>query len=167
MAGFNGEALVAGPYTCTWNGVAMGLFQGDSDVPTLSQQFRRQPVERSDRWGQTRVDSIHMGKAYQVMGVMMEYSKSLAIIDPFGTFGAALGTIGVFVYSLAKALVFTALAGTTAATAPATLTASKTIAADDLATQLAYGPQLRVVPIKLDVYPYDVGGGVFGFFTMT
>lgn len=165
-----GEALVTGPYTCTWNAVALGVFQGDNDVPTIAKQLRGRKIESSDYWGMTPMDEIHLGAAYFFYGVLMEYSKALPIIEPFTTtLGLEIGVIGVLKRSLSKALVLTAVAGTTAATAPASLTASKTILATDHETRLAFGPVLRTVPIKLDLFPYQTATGPnkYGFFTMT
>lgn len=164
---FGSEALVAGPYTCTWNGTSLGIFQGDNDVPTIVHQHRAVPIDKTDKYGALKIDSLHHGMSFMFQGVLMEYAKALAVIYPFGTFGGNVGVIGKLKFSMCQALVLTAVAGTTAATAPATLTAGKTIAADDMVTQLMYGPQLRVVPIKLEMYPYDVGGGTVGFFVMT
>lgn len=162
-----GEQLIAGPYTCTWNGAPVGIFRGEEDVPTFVQQSRAQPVESTDRWGRTRIDSVHLGAAYFFQGVLMEYPKALPILWPFGVFGSVLGTIGVLKYQLSKPLVLTAVAGTTASNSPATATAGKTLISDDFDTRIFFGPTVRTVPIKLDVYPYDVGGGVYGFIAMT
>jgi hypothetical protein len=69
-------------------------------------------------------------------------------------------------YSLASALVFTAVAGTSAAASPATQTLSKTVLMPGFSSRLVYGPTLRKVPLRFRVYPYDSGGNAI-FFSQT
>lgn len=162
-----GESVIAGPYTVTWNGAALGIFQGDEDVPTITKRDFERPINRTDKYGQTKIDAIHMGSAMWFQGVLLEYAKAIPAADPFGVFGGALGTIGLLKYSLGKALVLTAVAGTSASSTPATLTSNKTVQTADFDIGVRFGPQERVVPIKLDMYAYDVGAGVIGFKTQT
>ncbi len=49
----------------------------------------------------------------------------------------------------------------------ATLTASKAILAPGYNTQIIFGPTLRKVPIRLQLFPYDTGGGAVGWLTQT
>jgi hypothetical protein len=162
-----GEGVIAGPYTVTWNGTSVGVFLGDEDLPSIVKRDFERPIDNTDKYGRAKVDAIHLGSAMWFQGVLLEYAKGIPVADPFGTFGSALGTIGVLKYSLAKALVLTAVAGTSAATTPATITANKTIQSADFDIKQVYGPRERVVPVKLDMYAYDVGAGAIGFKTQT
>lgn len=161
------EAIVAGPYTITYNSVALGIFEGDEGVPSIEQTQFEQPVNSTDRYGRTKIDAVWMGNQYVFQGILMEYAKALAALDPVGTFGSSIGSAGVLKQTLAKALVLTAVSGTSAATAPATLTANRAVPAADFNAKLAFGPQYRKAPIKLDLLPYDVGAGAVGFFVKT
>ncbi len=157
------EGLIAGPYTVTWNSTSVGIFLGDENVPSIIVRNLEEPIANSDKYGKTKIDGIHMGQMWIFQGVLMEYSKGTPVVDPFGTFGSALGVIGVLRWTLAKALVLTAVSGTSAAATPATLTSNKTIQSADFDAKVTFGPQLRVVPIRLDMLPYDVGAGAVGF----
>lgn len=162
-----GEQLVAGPYTCTWNGAPLGIFEGDDRVPTIQQTPRAQRVENTDRWGRIPIDSVHLGAVTVFMGTLMEYPKALPVLWPFGIWGADVGPVGVLKYTLARPLVLTAISGTTAGDSPATLTAAKAIIADDFDVTLKFGPTVRVVPIKMDLFIYETSPNKFGSHTMT
>jgi hypothetical protein len=153
-----GESEIAGGYTVTWNSVALGIFQGEQDVPSIIRVPKSRPVNSTDRYGQSKIDSVHLGHDFMFEGVLMEYPKALPLLQMIETVWGRLGTIGALKFSAAQPLVLTAIAGTTASTAPATVTASKAVWSDDHPTRLFYGPQLRVVPVRLDLLPYLAGG---------
>lgn len=162
-----GEQLIAGSYTATWNGAPCGLFEGDEGVPAITLRPIAEKVQNTDRWGKIPIDSVHMGGLATFMGRLMEYPLALPILWPFGLFGTSIGAIGTLKYPLSRPLVLTSVAGTTASNSPATLTAAKSIIADDFDVRIKFGPTVRIVPIKLDLYPYQTGNGVYGWFTMT
>ena len=161
-----GELFVAGQYTVTWNSLALGLHEGEGGVPTITWQDHSDPIAKTDRYGRAKIDGIRMGVDYQYECILMEYSKALALLAGyFGTLGLQ-GLVGILKYSLAKPLVLTAIAGTTASAAPATLTATNAVLADEHQGKLLYGPQLRTCPLKMDLLPYLVSTVVTNF-TMT
>src|SRR5687767_5181540 len=102
-----GEQLIVGPYTATWNSVALGLIQGEGGLPTLTSIGKSKPVNSSNRWGNTKIDSVHLGREVMMDMILLEYLKGVAALWPFGTWGS-LGTIGVLKYALAQPLVLTA-----------------------------------------------------------
>jgi hypothetical protein len=71
-------------------------------------------------------------------------------------------------YAFAKPLVLTVVAnGTTAVGNPNTLTAPKALISEDVDAKLYYGPMVRVVPVKMDLYPSVIGdGGMISNFSM-
>ncbi len=160
------EGIICGQYTVTYNGSSVGIFQGEAGYPSILYMPQSKPINRTDKYGFTKIDGIRMGEDYQFEGVLLEYLKGIVALHPYGTFGLQ-GVRGTLKWSLAKILVLTAIAGTTAAASPATLTANKAIVADGFQSKLLYGPTERVVPIKLDLLPYDTGGGVEGNFVQT
>lgn len=167
MAGPNGELMVAGQYVVTWNGLSAGIMEGEASVPTIAQAPKSKPVNSTDKYGGTKIESSHLGVDYQAEFVCLEYPLGIPIFWPFGAFGL-LGVIGTFKSLLAKPLVLTVVAGTPAVGSPNTITAARSIIADDFQGKLMFGPMVRTVPIRLDLLPYDTTGGkVFGSFTQT
>ena len=148
------EELVVGSYVVTFDGASVGIFQGDpGSLPAITRTPHSRPITPTDRYGGSKIDSIRLGYDYMFEGVLMEYPKGLPILQAMENWGL-LGLIGGLKYLAAKALVLTAVAGTTAATAPASITASKAVPADNHPVRLIYGPELRVVPVRLDLLPY-------------
>jgi hypothetical protein len=72
-----------------------------------------------------------------------------------------MGVIGRLRYDLSQALVLTAIAGTPAASSPATLTASQAILAANFPWKLLFGPTLRKFPLRMDLLPYTATGVVW------
>lgn len=160
-----GEVLIVGGYTVTWNGLSLGLIQGEEGVPMITQAPQSQPVNRTLRYGRSKIDSVHLGVDYTIEMILMEYLKGIAALTPWATWGL-MGTPGMLKYNFAAALVLTVIAGTPAVGSPNTLTANRSVLSDDHQAKLAYGPQVRTIPLKMDLLPYDTtGGGVFGSFT--
>lgn len=166
-----GEVLLVGEYTVTWNSVALGLFQGEDGYPTLVPMPRSKPINRTSKYGFTKIDSIHLGTDYTLEMVCMEASKaySLSALSPLWPFGllGALGIIGLLKYGLALPLVLTAVAGTSAAAAPATMTSAKAVLADDFQSKIVFGPDLRIVPLKFDLLLASQAGPITGHFSAT
>lgn len=163
-----GEVLISGPYAATWNGVALGLTEGEGGLPTLTTMAKSKPVNSSNLYGATKIESVHLGADMTLEMILLEYLKGIAALWPFGTWGA-LGAVGTFKSALAKPLVLTAVAGTPASASPATWTASMAVISDDHQGKIRYGPEVRTVPLKFDLYPYARAGNAanLGFFVET
>jgi hypothetical protein len=159
-----GETLISGPYTATYDGVALGLFQGEGGLPTLTSVGKAKGIASTNLYGLSTIDSIHLGRDMFFDAILMEYkATNIRVLWPFGNDWLSLGTpVGTLKRALAKALVLTAVAGTPAAATPATLTMSKAILADDHQGKIIYGPELRTIPLRLQLYAYDrdAGAGV-------
>ncbi len=160
-----GEQFICGQYTATWNSLAMGIFQGDNDVPAIISIPKGKAINNTDKYGYAMIDGVHMGYDYRFEGILMEYPKAIAILNPFGVFGVQ-GTPGMLKYFFGKPLVLTVVNnGTTAVGNPNTLTAPKAMIAQDFDARIFYGPNLRVVPMKMDLYPSVLVAGQIANFT--
>lgn len=162
-----GELLVAGPYTVTYGAVSMGLLMGDEQSPAITRTQTDKPIDSTNLYGSQELDSIETGDLYQFEATCLEYSRAKSTyLDRLATWGRQ-PVIGRLKWSMAVALVLTAVAGTSASTVPATITASRAAPARGFAVKIFYGPLLRVVPVRMILFPFDVGGGVIGNFTET
>jgi hypothetical protein len=160
-----GETFIVGQYTVMWNSTALGIMQGEQGQPTLEYQPKGKPIQSSDAWGQTTIDVIYLGADVFMSFTCMEYEAGTqAAWWPWGSLGI-LGVIGrLYFDDLAQTLLLTDVTGTPAETFPATFTANKAILAEGFNTQLLFGPDLRVLPIRQRLLPYDTDSmGAYGF----
>ena len=155
------ETLIAGQYTVTYNSSSMGIMEGDAGVPTISQSAHEENINNTDKYGKSSIDGVYQGGDFFCSFTCMEYKAStIAAWWPYGSIGA-MGVIARLRYSLASALVLTAVAGTPAESSPASVTCNKAILAGGFNTQLLFGPLLRKLPIRLQLYPHSNGGTVW------
>lgn len=156
--------VVAGAYTAAYNSSDVGQ---QEEGFRLRWQFATQNI-MSDTYGDTVIDSVLRGANVFLSFTGIEYSDAAAVMWPVGTLGL-MGLCGRLVEgsSLSKATVLTAVSGTTAASTPATLTASKTFLSENAQNELLFANKARYVPIELRLYPYDTGSSAFGWFTTT
>src|SRR5256885_1160980 len=99
-----GETLICGQYTCTYNAVSVGIFEGDASVPTLEQTTKAEPVANTDKYGKTMIDGIYQGADWKMTFTCIEYKAgSLTPFWPYGTLGL-MGVIGRLLYGLSSAL---------------------------------------------------------------
>lgn len=144
-------SFIAGPYTATWDGDALGITEDG---------FSWSPVPfhekiRGDNMGDTTQDTVYRGLGMTIEFTLEEYDKA-GVEDLLWPYHATLGNhgqAGVLGSALAKALVLTAVAGTTAATVPASMTFPYTIIDPDFASQIRLRAGLRKVPIRLIAFP--------------
>lgn len=126
---------------------------------------KHQLVNRSDAYGDTLIDTIVRGADWSLVCEAMEYKAGpIAAVGQIASMGT-LGIIGRLGSDIAQALVLTATAGTPAATTPATLTASKALLAPNANPRILFNSELRRVPLRFALLPYDSSG--IKFFTMT
>lgn len=162
-----GETLVCGQYTVTWNSVALGIMLGDSGLPVIEGSNTGEPVGNTDTYGKSMIDAIYQGGNFFASMTCAEYKTgSIAAWWPFSTLGQ-MGVIGRLYYGLSQALVLTAVSGTPAASSPASITASKAILAPGFSSRLIFGPTLRNVPLRFQLFPYLVGGSTPGWWSTT
>jgi hypothetical protein len=156
--------FIAGRYTGTYNAVDVGLTEQGY---RLRFQPRKQAINRTDAYGDTLLDNVYRGGNFSIQFVCQEYKAgSYTPAWPYGALGV-MGVIGRLDSDLAMAFVLTATASTPAALAPATLTASKAVLAEDSNVELLFNSELRQVPITLTVLPVDSGSGVIKWYTST
>ena len=156
-------ALIAGAYTATWNSLAMG--QAENGYTTSHSAAIEQIT--GDTYAETAQDGVYRGVPdFDISWRAIDFS-SAGIQTAFWPWSATIYTLGVpgrlaVGSALAKALVLTAVAGTTAATVPATLTFTYAILKEGFPVELLYAPSLRYVPLRMRIYP---NSGVFATIT--
>lgn len=158
--------FVAGPYTATYNAKALGQ---TAEGFTISHQFLKRLVQ-GDAYGQTPQDAVYQGREQFVSARFIEAMEAGVrdLVEPYADVPETpyyLGRPGVLdvrgvggssPQAIAKSLVLTAIAGTPAANdGPATATFLRSILAEGQAVDVLLGPDLREVPVRLRVYPYE------------
>lgn len=154
-------SFIAGGYTVTLGGSTVGQIQ---DGIMLEQTLNGEPV-RGDTFGDTIQDFVFRGGDVFMNMVLLEYDATSAktAFWPWSTTWGRItsGIVGKLGTAMAAALVLTAVAGTSAATAPATLTANKAILAPGFPVQMLFAPRLRSIPIRLQLLPYNATNDQF------
>lgn len=155
--------LICGRYSGTFNSVDTGITQNGYE---LTQDSKAEEVTPTDAYGDSIIDLCYRGGNVYIQFEGKEY-KAGAITPfwPWGTLGL-MGIIGRLASDVAAAMVLTSTAGTPAASAPATITASKSILAPNNSSRLLYDSKVRNVPIRLLVLPFS-NSGTITWFTQT
>lgn len=170
MAQFGSFAY--GPYTATWNAENIGLFDGPV---RLQHKVFGKPI-KCDRYGDTTVGGIYLGKDIFVALILKEWTtaiKNLLFCQSAGAIGDA-GLIGRAMEETssgqAAQMVLTAVAGTPAAThGPATITIPRITIAEGQDLDFLLGNVERNIPIILRAFPAETttGSGLLRFLTVT
>jgi len=151
--------FIAGPYTATYKGSALGQ---TADGYRISHQFFKRLIQ-GDSYAQSPQDEVYQGAEVFVQMRLIQYDSAgvQAIMWPYGAY-MNIGQVGRVSrqQSLTGALVLTAVAGTPAATVPASVTVSNAILAEGFPVELLFAPDLREVPLRLRCFPSVAG--VFG-----
>lgn len=156
------DTFITGRYTGTYNSIDVGIQESGFE---LQLEPKQTPINQSDAFGDTTLDHIYRGADWFLQFTGLAYKAG--IITPFWPW-AGLGTMGAIsrlASDVASAMVLSSLAGTPAATAPASLTATKSILAPNSPARLLFNSTLRNVPIRLQLLPFDAGAGVIRWFT--
>lgn len=158
--------FIAGGYTATLGASALGQ---TADGWRVSHSFFKRLIT-GDSYAQTPQDAVYQGAEAFSQGRLIEYNAAGAAnaFWPYSTQIYDIGIVGRLDVgsSIVDALVLTAVTGTTAATAPATVTLSKSILAEGFPVEMLFAPDLREVPLRFRHYPYDASGKqVFGTVT--
>lgn len=153
-------SFIAGGYTVTYNGNTLGQIANGIRV---SHEFFKRMIT-GDSYGETPQDGVYRGGQMFAEMTLLEYNATGAQLAfwPYNATIFTLGTVGRLdvASSLAKSLVLTAVAGTTAAAAPASQTHLTSILREGFPVELLYAPDLREVPLAMRIYPNS--SGVFG-----
>jgi len=152
---------IAGAYTSTYNAVSVGQ---TNDGYTLGVSAKAEMIDSSDSYANTVLDYVYRGGQARLRFTAKEFtSGNQTILWPFGSFGvlsSTSGPIGRLASDIASAFVLTSTAGTPAAAAPATQTASKAIISPDYETQTLFDSRLRQLPVELMLLPYTSSSNV-------
>lgn len=145
--------FIAGGYTATWDGLAIGQ---TADGYRLTHQIFKRLIT-GDSYAEAPQDAVYRGGEASLAMRLIEYDAAAVqtMKWPYSATKWTMGVVGRIDVgsSLVKSLVLTAVAGTTAATVPATLTASKSILHENFPVEVLFAPDLREVPMRLRLYP--------------
>lgn len=170
-------SFIAGRYSATYDppgGTAA------ADIGLMEQGYRitariaKEKIQETDAYGLMVVDAIYRGIAdVFIAGTAIEWKTGLLnAMTPYQAMAASgatyfgPGTIARLDSAVAGILIATATSSTPAAAAPATMTATYTIFAEDTDLEWMLNSTLRKMPYRFRVYPYD-DTGVLKFFTAT
>lgn len=162
--------FVAGAYTGAWNAQNLGLVRKGFEIRS---RISKNIVTDSQIYGDTVLDAVYNGQNMFIGFTMMEFTKAI-LVGLFNcySYGASsvpsasmskanmgqLGVVGLMDVGslLVKSLVLTAVAGSTAATSPATVTANQSILAEDSDINYMLSLENRELPLVLRLYPYTI-----------
>jgi hypothetical protein len=156
-------AFIAGPYTITWGGADIGQC-----VEPSVEHFVNKQLVRGDNQAQTPQDGVYQGMEVFVDFTMIELGDDTLIgvnardtLWPYNqTTEGAQGQVGRLdvASSIAKSLVLTPTAGTTAAAVTADVfTATLAILAEGFPVRILRAPALAEAPIRMRLYPSATG----------
>ncbi len=126
-----------------------------------------------DNMAETPQDGVFRGMTMFAQLTLLEYNgtASATLFWPYGASYLSMSLVGRcdVASSLTAALLLTAVAGTTAAAAPATASLTKAILAEGFPVGLLFAPDLREIPVRLRLYPTLSGapGSAATFGTLT
>jgi len=146
-------AFIAGPYTVAYNAITLGVIEDAARMEfTSSADFIT-----SDDKGDTIQDGIYRGGNCTIDMVLQEFSATGAqsAFYPWAAVFGELESVGKLLSSFAKALVLTAVVGTSATPTPITFT--RAVLAPGFPISLLLGTRLKNVPLRFQCLPYSSG----------
>lgn len=145
-------SVTAGPYSATWNALALGETLQGFDK---SYSMGARPIQ-FDSVGETPVDMLTNRLILTVDFILAEYDAAAVatLTWPWHATRGSFPKSGTSLFSLAKPLVLTAC-GTV--TNPATITFYKAILAPDFQERLRYSHMERYIPVQMYVFPIKAG----------
>lgn len=153
--------IVAGPYTGTYNALAIGF---TIDGFKWRFDFKEELIQKTDLFAQTIIDSIYQGMNAGISYKSRVYdANNVAPISPWGALGVvytAAAPIARSARAVAKAFVLTSVAATPAAAAPASLTAALSLLEGGTPVELLFDSSAREIPVALRIFPTDGGAGL-------
>ena len=164
---------VSGAYTATYNAKRVG--QTETGYRLSHELFKQ--IITGDETGQTPIDAIHQGQAQFVTFTAQEANAEAIddLIAPYSGIPGVMGPIGKLDVGndvcpgAAKELVLTTIPGLCPGSrGPETITFPKAILAEGYPVDVLHGPNLRMIPLRLRVYPtQDPNTGLWTFYTTT
>jgi hypothetical protein len=146
----------------------VGITESGYEIQTESSA---EMVNQTDAYGDSVIDAVYRGGNWFIQFTSKAYKAgSITPFWPWGSLGVLLTTaapLGRLASDVAAATVLTAVANTPAAAAPATLTASKSILAPNSPARLLFDSRVRNVPVRLQLLPYVITTGTYGWLTTT
>lgn len=153
-------SFLSGRYSATWNSLALG--QTADGIRLIHQLFKR--LITGDAMAETPQDAVLRGAEMAIAFRLIEYDAAAVqtLKWPLSATKWNMGVIGRTDVgsAVALSLVLTAVAGTPAATTPATATFLTSVLHENFPVEVLFAPDLREVPIRMRVYPNS--SGVFG-----
>jgi hypothetical protein len=159
-------SFVAGRYSGSWT--PPGGQAGDIGIQekgyNLSIVTAKELITDTDQFAKIVVDAVYQGMNLFIQCKSKEWKSSvLRAALPYGQWlatGANIfgpGVIARLDSNIAGTLVFSSTAGTPAALAPASITATFSLIAEDWNTEFMLAPEHRQIPMRFRIYPYDLG----------
>ena len=158
-------SFIAGQYTVTLGASTVGQIQ---EGIKISHAFFVQHIT-GDAGAQTVQDGVFQGSECFAEYMLMEYNATAAraAFWPYGSnWLATTAQVGDLVSGFTAQLVLTALAGTPAASTPASITLPYCILRENFPVSILFHPSLRTIPINQRVYP-TLSSGAQTFGTLT
>ncbi len=155
--------FIAGRYTSTLSGLDLGLTRRGYEVQF---QLKAEMIDETDGYGLTPIDFIQRGAECAIEMLCREWKAATigaawqALTGTFGVLSSVASPIGRLGSDSAQALVLSSTANTPAASAPATLTATKAILSPNFNVNSAWDSRLRELPLRFLLLPYTSGGSV-------
>lgn len=161
------DNLTAGKYAMTYNSVDMGLLK---EGAMLDLQNAQDILDKSDAFARSVIETFYQGaNAFLQVTALRWFAGVKTPFWPWGNLGEVFTNAsvpGIRGSDTASAIVMTAQTGSPAATeGPATLTASKSLLAENFNQQLLFDSRLREMPIRFRLIPYASAGKTIHFST--
>jgi hypothetical protein len=149
--------FVAGAYSGTY--VPPGDAAGDLGIQEkgyeLSVTLAKQLITDTDDFAQIVADAIYQGAGLFLSCVSKEWKSSvLAAALPYGLGAGLMGRLDT---NAAGTIILASTAGTTAALAPAIVTAPYALIAEGWDVKWMHAPEHRKIPMRFRIYPHNDG----------
>jgi hypothetical protein len=146
---------IAGHYTATFNSQALG--QPEKGFELIFNEEAEEII--GSNFGKAYQDDVFQGVNLFLETTLLEYNAAAAksLFWPWDTDLLNCGVVGRLGSSMANALILTAVAGTPAASTPASLTLTKVKLAQGYPVRLLFDSALRKVPLRLRAQPQADG----------
>lgn len=150
-------APIAGAYTTTWAGAALNYTRQGFN---LNYTIKAEKLEETDIYGLSLIEMVYRGAQLIIDCICKVYGAGptgvlAAFVTTFGQVWNPTNPIGMLATTKAGSLVMTAVASTSAAASPATLTCLKSIVSPDNNFQIVFNSVIREVPLKFEILTHE------------